>query len=131
MHFDKYNKYWHDLQAIVRVESKRIIGNKEEIATRYYITSLPFSEYKRACQAIRQHWAVENNLHWKLDFGLAEDVCQVTRDFADQNLSSMMKNRIKPIEEWNQFKERIRHKKNAGGTLYPIFKKSDPFLNFD
>jgi len=98
MYFNKYKKYWRDLQAIVRVESKRIIGNKEETATRYYITSLPFSECERACQAIRQHWAVENNLHWKLDVGLAEDACQVTRGYADQNLSTMRKIVLKLLE---------------------------------
>lgn len=98
MYFNKYKKYWRDLQAIVRVESKRIIGNKEETATRYYITSLPFSECEHACQAIRQHWAVENNLHWKLDVGLAEDACQVTRGYADQNLSTMRKIVLKLLE---------------------------------
>lgn len=94
-----YKKYWRDLASVVRVQSKRIIGEKVETSTRYYISSLPFKEHNRICQAIRQHWSVENNLHWKLDVGLAEDACQVTRGYADQNLATMRKIVLKLLED--------------------------------
>jgi len=111
MYFFKYKKTWRDLQAIVRVESKRTIGNKEEAGTRYYITSLPFEEYNRACQAIRQHWSVENSLHWKLDVGLREDDCQVTRGYADQNLATLRKMVLKLLEKEETSKHGIAMKR--------------------
>ncbi len=91
MYFFKYKGEWRDLQAIVRVESERIIGERKETSVRYYITSLALKEYYRACQATREHWSVENTLHWKLDVGLGEDACQVTRGYADQNLATLIK----------------------------------------
>jgi len=111
MYFFKYKTCWRDSQAIVRVKSKRIIGGEEKTSTRYYITSIPFSEYRRAVQAIRQHWSVENNLHWKLDVGLAEDACQATRGYADQNLATLRKMVLKMLEDETSSKHGIAMKR--------------------
>jgi predicted transposase YbfD/YdcC len=51
------------------------------------------------CQAVREHWSVENCLHWKLDVGLNEDDCPIYRGNADQNLSIMRKIVLKLLEE--------------------------------
>jgi predicted transposase YbfD/YdcC len=104
-------KQWRDLQGIVRVQSRRIVGEKEETAIRYYITSLPFEEYDRACQAVRQHWSIENGLHWKLDVGLAEDSCLATRGYADQNLATMRKMVLKLLEDETSSKHGIAMKR--------------------
>lgn len=98
MYFYKYKKYWRDLQAIVRVECIRHIGKATEISVRYYLTSLPFTEHARMRQAIRQHWSIENNLHWKLDVGLGEDACLATRGHAPENLATMRKMVLKLLE---------------------------------
>lgn len=111
MYFYKYKKHWRDLQTIIRVKSERTIGNHVETSIRYYITSIPFKDYQRACQAIRQHWSVENNLHWKLDIGLAEDACQITRGYADQNLATMRKIVLKMLEMEDSSKHGIAMKR--------------------
>ena len=52
---------------------KTIIKNgKTTIEMRYYISSLELNilEFSRA---IRNHWSVENKLHWHLDFTFRED----------------------------------------------------------
>jgi predicted transposase YbfD/YdcC len=36
---------------------------------------------------VRQHWAIENDLHWRLDVMMREDACVVSRDNAPENLS--------------------------------------------
>ena len=38
-------------------------------------------------RAIRDHWGIENGLHWGLDVIFAEDASQVRKDHAPQNLS--------------------------------------------
>ncbi|ABX78595.1 ISAs1-like element ISCbu1 family transposase [Coxiella burnetii] len=111
MYLHKYKKYWRDLQAIVRVQSKRHKGNEIETATRYYITSLPFAEHRRMSQAIRQHWAIENQLHWKLDIGLDEDASLITRGYADQNLATLRKMVLKMLENENSSKQGIAGKR--------------------
>lgn len=57
------------LKSIVGVKSERIImstGERTE-ERRYYITSLGNSNPEEIANAIRQHWSIENNLHWQLD----------------------------------------------------------------
>lgn len=45
---------------------------------RYFITTLKFndSETKRAMQIVRQHWSIENKLHWVLDNHFSQDRIQ-------------------------------------------------------
>jgi len=56
------------LNRVTRHTSERIImatGERTE-ETRYYITSLENSNPEEIANAIRQHWFIENNLHWQL-----------------------------------------------------------------
>lgn len=64
---------WTALNSIIRVKSSRYIKGLEEHETRYYISSLSLTQFHKAANATRQHWAVENNLHWQLDVSFNED----------------------------------------------------------
>jgi predicted transposase YbfD/YdcC len=79
---------WPSLQAIVRVEATRFhkATGKQEQETRYYITSLG-ADAERLNQAIRQHWGIENKLHWVLDVAFGEDLCRKRAGNAAQNFS--------------------------------------------
>ena len=46
---------------------------KIEREIRYYITSLK-PDAARLNSVIRQHWGIENKLHWVLDVGFGEDL---------------------------------------------------------
>lgn len=111
MYFYKYKKYWRDLQAIVRVQVVRRVGETVETSARYFITSLPVTECQRMYQAIRQHWSIENNLHWKLDVGLNEDACLATRGHAAENLAAMRKMVLKLLEDEGTSKHGIAMKR--------------------
>ena len=65
---------WAELKCIAQITSERICKQtgKQSTETRYYITSLPANATK-INNAIRNHWAVENNLHWSLDVIFKED----------------------------------------------------------
>ena len=60
---------WPGLRSIGMVESKRRIGERESLESRYYISSLD-SDAKRLLQATRSHWGIENRVHWVLDLSL-------------------------------------------------------------
>lgn len=77
---------WVGLRSIAMVTCTRIIGDKVTKSTRYYITTLP-SNAERILQAVRKHWAIENQLHWTLDVALNEDHCRVRKDQAPENLA--------------------------------------------
>lgn len=91
MYLPFFKKEWKDLNLFIRVKSKRHLGGKTEESVRYFISSVPWKKYHKAAQAIRQHWGIENALHWKLDVGLHEDQCPIFRGFAAENLATMRK----------------------------------------
>jgi len=65
---------WPGLQRIVRIKSERAEKKTGKITheTRYYISSL-MGDAALFNTKIRQHWAIENNLHWSLDVLFNED----------------------------------------------------------
>jgi len=65
---------WLGLQTIVIVERTRHLWNKTTHEIQFYLSSLP-SESPRIAAAIRQHWGIENSLHWTLDVTFGEDDC--------------------------------------------------------
>lgn len=84
---------WASLQALVRIEAERYhkATGKIEREIRYYITSLkPDAVRLNGC--IRQHWGIENKLHWVLDVGFGEDLDRKRVGHAAQNFSVL--NRI-------------------------------------
>lgn len=78
---------WPDCRSIGRILSLRIEnGQARRLEQRYYISSAELDADTFAAAA-RRHWAVENDLHWRLDVTLREDACKLNRDHAPQNLS--------------------------------------------
>lgn len=79
------------LRSIVSLKSERTIlaTGKYTVEYRYYITSLDNSNPEEIASAIRQHWSIENNLHWQLDVTFRKDqsrkVKNVARNFSAVN----------------------------------------------
>jgi predicted transposase YbfD/YdcC len=65
-------KQWRDLKCIVQVRGSRTVNDITSVEDRYFLTSLP-ADAKRVMDAVRQHWGIENSLHWILDTSYAED----------------------------------------------------------
>jgi predicted transposase YbfD/YdcC len=126
MYFFKHKKNWKDLQAIVRVKSKTHLlqkNKKDEEATNYYITSIPFKMHAKMFEAIRAHWSIENKLHWKLDVGMHEDDCQIYRGFADQNLAAMRKIVLALLESEKSYKAGIELKRHKAALSTRYLRK--------
>ena len=77
---------WQGLQSIAMVKSERRSGDKCTVETRYFISSLP-SEAKQTLKAVREHWGIENGLHWKLDIAFREDESRVRKGNGAQNFA--------------------------------------------
>ena len=99
-YFDR--KKWKKLNSIGLV--KKTIDNGKEIKVeyRYYISSL-FLNIQLFSNAIRNHWSVENKLHWHLDFTFKQDSNTTVNKKALMNLELVKKfclgilNKIKPF----------------------------------
>ncbi len=73
-------------------------------STRYYVSSLRRNG-KQFANAVRDHWAIENTLHWSLDMTCREDESRVrNRTFADnrnKRIASALGGAIM-AEEWGR-----------------------------
>ncbi|CAM4087882.1 ISAs1 family transposase [Pseudoalteromonas ostreae] len=69
---------WKDAKTVgVIVSYKKEKGKiSNELCYRYYISSAYLSAEELARSA-RQHWQIENGLHWRLDVGFKEDECRI------------------------------------------------------
>ena len=72
---------WIDLQAIGMIESVRYVNNQASVERRFYISS-GSAKATEFLQATRQHWSIENQLHWVLDVSFNEDQCRVRSGYA-------------------------------------------------
>ena len=78
---------WPGLRSIVLLESERTVGEKTTTEQRFYISSLAATDAPRMAQVIRQHWGIENGLHWCLDMAFNEDQSRVRDGHAAENLA--------------------------------------------
>ncbi len=82
---DEFDK-WPGFRSLIKIESTRQVGEKITTQTRYYISSLrnTAQEFNRA---IRNHWGIENELHWVLDMVFREDECRKRTGNEAENFS--------------------------------------------
>lgn len=52
-------------------------------------------------KAIREHWHIENKLHWKLDVAMKEDDCRIYNPNAAENFSTLRKLVLQLLEKEN------------------------------
>lgn len=93
---------WPGLKTLVMIESERrlsrnvpemgesgvTVWSEPTIERRYYLSSLP-PNAERVLDAVRQHWGIENSLHWVLDVVFAEDSSRIRKDHAAANTAML------------------------------------------
>ena len=79
---------WRGLRSVAKVTGERRIGEKVSIESRYYISSLPGGA-EQLLRAVREHWGIENSLHWVLDIAFREDESRVRKGHGPENLATM------------------------------------------
>ncbi|WP_256874296.1 ISAs1 family transposase [Nostoc sp. C057] len=75
---------WAGLTTIVMVVRSIQHWNKTTHEVQFYITSLA-SDANKIGSAIRQHWGIENSVHWTLDVTFGEDECRIRSLHSPQN----------------------------------------------
>lgn len=101
---------WMGLKSIVRIVSRRQMGEKIENKTRYFISSLS-ANAKSILKAKRDHWKIENQVHWILDIAFQEDHSRVRIDHAAENLSVLRHMALNLLKNEKTAKGGIRAKR--------------------
>jgi predicted transposase YbfD/YdcC len=70
---------WPGAAQVARIACTRQIGDKVSAEITYLVTSLTTAQAgpARLLELKRNHWAIENRLHWVRDVSFAEDRCRV------------------------------------------------------
>lgn len=113
---------WPALRTVVKVVAQRYNKTKridEELSVRYYISSLN-ADAAVFNRLIRQHWGVENELHWLLDVTMGEDASRKRAKNSPQNFSVVFKTALTMLKRYNprpDIKRRpsIKTKRKMGG----------------
>lgn len=105
---------WARLKSIVMVKSFRRIGDDVSEERRYYISSLsPVAE--RIARATRNHWGIENKVHWVLDVDFQEDLSQLSTRHAAENFSILRRLTLNVIRLDPDKKKSLKGRREIAG----------------
>jgi len=105
---------WKGLKSLVKITSTREVNGKKSVEERYYISSL-LDKAKNYNSYIRQHWGVENSLHWTLDMTFGEDYQRKRKFKAAQNFSLIQKFALNLLKKENSVKASLVSKRLMAG----------------
>lgn len=81
---------WPGLKQVCRLERTTTRRGQQTVEVQYAITSVSPHRAEAALLLARwrDHWGIENRLHWVRDVTFGEDLCQVKVGHAPQNLAA-------------------------------------------
>jgi predicted transposase YbfD/YdcC len=100
---------WAGFQTVVAVERIRHLRTKTTHEIQFYLSSLS-SNSSQINRAIRQHWGIENSLHWVLDVTFNEDACRVRSLHAPHNLALVRRFALNILNCEQTFKGSLKQK---------------------
>ncbi|RCV87858.1 ISAs1 family transposase [Vreelandella rituensis] len=104
---------WPGLGAVGRITRRRELVNKTTEETAYYLLSDTMSP-ARMIDVTRQHWAIENSLHWVLDVTCKEDENRTRRGHGAENLALLRKLALNATEREPSKGSKKGKRKTAG-----------------
>ena len=99
--------------TLVRICARAELADRCRVETRYYISSANL-DAKRAGDAVRGHWAIENSLHWVLDVTFADDQARVRKGHGARNMAVVRHFAINLVRAATDKKSIKRRRKIAG-----------------
>jgi predicted transposase YbfD/YdcC len=79
---------WRDLKSVVMIVSERVGNGQAASEVRYYISSRKASA-KAFAASVRNHWGIENGLHWVMDMVFRDDECRIRKYNAPANFAAV------------------------------------------
>lgn len=75
---------WTGIRTICMALRQRDVNGETSTEAAFFISSLE-NHAPIIAKSIREHWGIENALHWCLDISFREDHCRVRKDHAPEN----------------------------------------------
>jgi predicted transposase YbfD/YdcC len=105
---------WAKLTSLVKLLTIRQTATKTEVTTRYFISSR-MATAQAFLNWIREHWQIENGLHWVLDIAFREDESRIRKDHAPQNMAVLRHMALNLLKQETSVKVGIAAKRKMAG----------------
>jgi predicted transposase YbfD/YdcC len=105
---------WPHLRAVGMCLRERTVRDQTTAEVCYFIGSRHLAA-RRYLAALRNHWGIENNLHWQLDVSFHEDASRVENRHGAANLALFRKLALSLLKQ-NPRQETIARKRKAAAV---------------
>ncbi len=105
---------WKALNIIGMVECERTVHKHTTIEYRYYIGSIE-NNAELFGRSVRDHWGIENKLHWRLDMGFREDESRIRKGHSAENFALMRHFAINLLKQDKLTKLGVKNKRLKAG----------------
>ena len=82
---------------------------------RYFVSSLPITKARKLFDAVRAHWTVENQLHWRLDVVFDEDKSRARLENAQANLGVLRRTALSMLKNTEELEGSIKGRRKSAG----------------
>ena len=117
--------------SIFRIDSIREVTvrgvKKTTQETRYHISSLKDPTPEVALRAVRDHWGVENTLHWILDMSFNEDYSRIRKKNAPEVMAILRHMALNILQQGKR--EQQKHKRQSIKGLRKVCAWDDDVLS--
>lgn len=111
---------WKDLSSVICVRSMRNIDKKSTVELRFYISSREANAETQG-RDIREHWGVENKVHYVLDVSYNEDACRVRKDHGAENFS-ILRRAVQNMIKLEKTRKLSGNKKRTLAAMNPEYR---------
>lgn len=102
---------WAGMNMMGMVEAKREMGESTTVERRYYIGSIG-GNAELFAKTIRDHWRIENSLHWVLDVAFREDESRIRIRNAAANMAVLRHMTVNVLRRETSSKRGIKVKRS-------------------
>lgn len=103
---------WPQVKTVIEVARGRKVGSRTRHTSHFYVSSLPVAP-EQAARAIREHWHIENKLHWVLDVVFNEDKMKITDPDGAKHVALMNRVCLNIIRQHQGKKDSIAAKRRG------------------
>lgn len=114
-------KEWAGFKTAVKINRRQTVSGKVSEEVIYYISNLD-QDAEKPAKAVREHWGVENGLHYALDVVLGEDRHGYRDRNGACNLSAIRKIVLATLEKVETKKKRSKKTKRLLACADPEFR---------
>lgn len=120
----KLREHWPKLAGLGMIERQREINGAVSTERAYYIGSQGIKSAESFAKAARDHWGIENSLHWVLDITFREDDCRVRKGHAPHNFAALRKFALALLRKDTQFPKRSLRSRRKTAERLPDYRAS-------